>query len=233
MHMLADPVEVVIGVDTHKHTTPPRSWHSHRSGPGRPDRARHPDGYQQLLELAARQPGQRIWAIESTGGYGAGLTRFLHGHAEPVVSWIGASGPPGATAPSLTRWTPPGPPARRWAVTSWPSPERPDHEPPCRCDWPPAARRSRPPATPNASSTPWSSPHPTSCGNGSGSARPASWWPPAPGCASSPAGTLRPPPRPRPCRAWPVGSGSYPPRPPTTAKPSWGWCGPGARPAHP
>jgi transposase len=44
-----------------------------------------PDGYQQLLELAARQPGQRIWAIESTGGYGAGLTRFLQAHAEPVV----------------------------------------------------------------------------------------------------------------------------------------------------
>jgi transposase len=42
----------------------------------------------------------------------------------------------------------------------------------------------------NASSTPWSSPHPTSCGNGSVSARPTSWWPPAPGCASRPAGTL-------------------------------------------
>jgi hypothetical protein len=26
MAMLADLVEVVIGVDTHKHTTPPRSW---------------------------------------------------------------------------------------------------------------------------------------------------------------------------------------------------------------
>jgi transposase len=26
-----------------------------------------------------------VWAIESTGGYGAGLTRFLHAHAEQVV----------------------------------------------------------------------------------------------------------------------------------------------------
>jgi len=36
-----------------------------------------PAGYQQLLKLARRQPGQRVWAIEGTGGYGAGLTRFL------------------------------------------------------------------------------------------------------------------------------------------------------------
>jgi transposase len=42
-------------------------------------------GYQQLLALATQQPGQRIWAIESTGGYGAGLTRFLHASAEQVV----------------------------------------------------------------------------------------------------------------------------------------------------
>ena len=42
-------------------------------------------GYQQLLQVAARQLGQRVWAIESTGGYGAGLTRFLHAHAEQVV----------------------------------------------------------------------------------------------------------------------------------------------------
>ncbi len=31
-----------------------------------------PAGYQQLLKLASRQPGQRVWAIEGTGGYGAG-----------------------------------------------------------------------------------------------------------------------------------------------------------------
>jgi hypothetical protein len=61
------------------------------------------------------------------------------------------------------------------------SPERPAHGRRCRCGWPPAARRSRPPATPNANCTRWSSPHPRSCRNGSGAARPASSWPPAPG----------------------------------------------------
>jgi transposase len=44
-----------------------------------------PAGYQQLLRLADRHDGRRVWAIESTGGYGAGLTRFLHAHAEQVV----------------------------------------------------------------------------------------------------------------------------------------------------
>jgi transposase len=44
-----------------------------------------PAGYRQLLALADQQPGQRVWAIEGTGGYGAGLTRFLHANAERVV----------------------------------------------------------------------------------------------------------------------------------------------------
>jgi transposase len=44
-----------------------------------------PAGYQQLLRLADRHGGQRVWVIEGTGGYGAGLTRLLHAHAEQVV----------------------------------------------------------------------------------------------------------------------------------------------------
>ena len=44
-----------------------------------------PAGYQQLLTLAEPAAGQRVWAIEGTGGYGAGLTRFLQAHAEQVV----------------------------------------------------------------------------------------------------------------------------------------------------
>jgi len=44
-----------------------------------------PSGYQQPLRLAHRHAGRRVWAIEATGGYGAGLTRFLHAHAEQVV----------------------------------------------------------------------------------------------------------------------------------------------------
>jgi transposase len=35
--------------------------------------------------LADQHHGQRVWAIEGTGGYGAGLTRSLAAHAEQVV----------------------------------------------------------------------------------------------------------------------------------------------------
>jgi transposase len=86
MAMLADTVEVVIGVDTHKHThtaavvvAATGAVVSQAAVPATPA------GYQQLLEFASRQPGRRVWAIEGTGGYGAGLTRFLHAHQEQVV----------------------------------------------------------------------------------------------------------------------------------------------------
>jgi transposase len=86
MAMLADTVELVIGVDTHKDTHTAAVVQAVRGAVL--DQATvpaTPAGYQQLLQLAARQPGQRIWAVEGTGGYGAGLTRFLHAHAEQVV----------------------------------------------------------------------------------------------------------------------------------------------------
>jgi transposase len=86
MHMLADSVEVVIGVDTHKHThtaavvaAATGAVVSQATVPATSS------GYQQLLGFATRQPGRRVWAIEGTGGYGAGLTRFLHANAEQVV----------------------------------------------------------------------------------------------------------------------------------------------------
>jgi transposase len=86
MAMLADAVEVVIGVDTHKHT------HTAAVLAATTGQAlvtltvpATPAGYQQLLELADQHHRQRVWAIESTGGYGAGLTRFLAAHHEQVV----------------------------------------------------------------------------------------------------------------------------------------------------
>jgi transposase len=44
-----------------------------------------PAGDQELLGVADRHDGRRVWAIEGTGGYGAGLTRFLAAHAEQIV----------------------------------------------------------------------------------------------------------------------------------------------------
>ena len=86
MAMLAELVEVVIGVDTHKHThtaavVATATGHTLATLTA----ATTPAGYQQLLELADQHDRRRVWAIEGTGGYGAGLTRFLHSHHEQVV----------------------------------------------------------------------------------------------------------------------------------------------------
>jgi transposase len=86
MAMLADLVEVVIGVDTHKQThTAAVVVAATGAMIEQATVAATPAGYRQLLRLANRQDGRRIWAVEDTGGYGAGLTRFLHAHQEQVV----------------------------------------------------------------------------------------------------------------------------------------------------
>jgi transposase len=84
--MLADTVELVIGVDTHKqtHTAAVVATATGHTTVTMTVPA-PPAGYRQLLELAGQHHRQRVWAIEGTGGYGAGLTRFLHAHAEQVV----------------------------------------------------------------------------------------------------------------------------------------------------
>ncbi len=84
--MMTDEVDVVIGVDTHKHTHTAAvvtavsgAVVTQMTVPATPA------GYQQLLRLADQQDGRRVWAVEGTGGYGAGLTRFLAANAEQVV----------------------------------------------------------------------------------------------------------------------------------------------------
>jgi Transposase len=86
MAMLADTVELVIGVDTHKHThTAAVVVAATGAMVAQVTVAAAPVGYRQLLAWADHQSGRRVWAIEGTGGYGAGLTRFLAAHAEQVV----------------------------------------------------------------------------------------------------------------------------------------------------
>ena len=85
MTMLADHVDVVIGIDTHKHTHT-ASVVTAVTGAALETVtvATDPAGYQHLVELANRHPGARVWAIEGTGTYGAGLTRHLHACGEVV-----------------------------------------------------------------------------------------------------------------------------------------------------
>jgi transposase len=86
MAMLADTVELVIGVDTHKEThtaavvvAATGAMITQVTVPATSA------GYRRLLALADDQCGRRVWAIEGTGGYGAGLARFLAAHQEQVA----------------------------------------------------------------------------------------------------------------------------------------------------
>jgi transposase len=83
---LEGQIDAVIGVDTHRggHAAalldPNLGVRATLEVPS--DRA----GHGRMLRLADEQaPGRRVWALEGTGCYGAGLTRFLVDQGEWVV----------------------------------------------------------------------------------------------------------------------------------------------------
>jgi transposase len=78
MTMLAESVDLVVGVDTHKHTNTAAVVRA--AAGGVLDQITVPTtrtGHQALLDLARSHGQNRAWAIEGTSSYGAGLTRFL------------------------------------------------------------------------------------------------------------------------------------------------------------
>jgi transposase len=85
--MPADRLGSVVGVDPH------RDSHALavvevRSGAVvfEANVAANSDGYRQALALGQEQaPGRRVFAVEGTGSFGAGLTRFLTGRGERVL----------------------------------------------------------------------------------------------------------------------------------------------------
>jgi transposase len=86
MSMLAELVEVVIGVDTHKDTHTAAVVDARTGGVlARATVPADPDGYAELVAVAEQHPGLRAWAMEGTGGYGAGLARHLADGGELVV----------------------------------------------------------------------------------------------------------------------------------------------------
>lgn len=86
MTSLTEIVDVVIGVDTHVET---HTAAAVRASTGavvdQITVGTTVDGYQQLLEFADQQSQLRAWAIEGTGGHGAGLTRTLAAREELVI----------------------------------------------------------------------------------------------------------------------------------------------------
>lgn len=86
MPSLAEQVDVVIGVDTHKHTHTAAAVHASTGGQlAEVTVQTDPSGYQQLLIWAGQHGATRVWSVEGAGGYGAGLTRHLTVAGERVV----------------------------------------------------------------------------------------------------------------------------------------------------
>jgi transposase len=85
--MLADELDYVLGVDTHRDehvvavvTAPAGAVVAGAAAPA------NVHGYRELVRVAERYaPGRRAWAIEGTGSYGAGLSRYLHARGESVL----------------------------------------------------------------------------------------------------------------------------------------------------
>ena len=85
MERLADRVEVVLGVDTHKHEHAAAVVSAVGGVLGELTVPATGEGYARLLRFAEAHPGRRTWAIEGTASYGAGLTRFLQARGEEVL----------------------------------------------------------------------------------------------------------------------------------------------------
>src|SRR5262245_18307485 len=86
MAMLADQVDLVIGVDTHKHTHT-AAVVAAASGGVLAQQTVPADsaGYQALISLVQQHPGRRVWALEGSGAYCVGLARRLAQQDEWVV----------------------------------------------------------------------------------------------------------------------------------------------------
>jgi transposase len=85
--MLADQVDYVVGVDPHRdsHTLAVVQVVS-GAVVFETTIVANSDGYAQALKLVDRHaPGRRAFAVEGTGSFGAGLTRFLTGRGERVL----------------------------------------------------------------------------------------------------------------------------------------------------
>jgi transposase len=85
--MLADQLDYIVGVDPHRDSHALAIVHVVSSAVVFESTViANNDGYARALELVERHaPGRRAFAIEGTGSFGAGLTRFLTGRDERVL----------------------------------------------------------------------------------------------------------------------------------------------------
>src|SRR5438445_3812989 len=87
LRMLADQMDYIVGVDPHRDTHA-LAIVDVASGAVIVEATllANNDGYAEALRLVEEHaPGRRVFAIEGTGSYGLGLTRFLTGSTERVL----------------------------------------------------------------------------------------------------------------------------------------------------
>lgn len=86
MAILAEDFTYVVGVDTHAHTHAGAVVDRTGAVLAEFGDTTDPAGLERLIEAARRAaPGARLWAVEQTGSYGAGLTALLGALGEAVV----------------------------------------------------------------------------------------------------------------------------------------------------
>ncbi|WP_307037726.1 IS110 family transposase [Streptomyces canus] len=84
--MLAEQVDGVIGVDTHRDTLAAAAVNTIATVLASMDSPANARGYRRLVDFARSQiPCRRCWALEGVGSYGAGLAAFLDQAGEQVV----------------------------------------------------------------------------------------------------------------------------------------------------
>jgi hypothetical protein len=183
MLTLHPPRGVIIGVDTHKDTHTAAAVGATGNVVEHLTVSADPAGYRRLVAFGRRHEA-RLWAIEGTGSFGAGLTTELLARGERIVE--------------VDR---PQRPARRGGVKSddidavraarqalagvgLSEPRSRGEREAIRVLLPPAGRRSNAAQGPSRLCTRWSSAPPTVSGNGSEHCRSDSSCEPAPACGA-------------------------------------------------
>src|SRR5680860_398841 len=166
---LREVVDVVIGVDTHVHTHSAAVIDAATGGVlDEITVEATAEGYCELVEFANNHAMLRAWAIEGTGGHGAGLSRHLLESSEIVIELDRpkrAARRNGAKSDPLDAIR-----AAREAMArprGWELPAPGANAKHCRCCWLLAAPRSMPPPRPSSRSSAWSSQHPNPSESGS------------------------------------------------------------------
>ncbi len=165
---LRELVDVVIGVDTHVHTHSAAVVDAATGGVLDEITVEATAvGYAELVEFANSHAMLRAWAIEGTGGHGAGLSRHLLESSEIVIELDRpkrAVRRNGAKSDSLDAIR-----AAREAMARprLGTPVLGANAKPCRYFWLHAAPRSTPLPRPSSRSSAWSSQHPNPSGSGS------------------------------------------------------------------